>query len=330
MTAGKRTSRRYAATTMTDANNTESSPVATPHGACSNAKRDRCPQRLRWLTFAAIAGVGLLVTGCGTTRIVTTVEKQPSTGTNTGATDAASSQALTIGDSATLVGGQSGERLEVTVTEYKGSVAAGEYETPSSGMRYVAVEMRIKNVGAKPYDDSPANGAKILTATGRQAKTTLMASGECGEGFASSVKVAPGESQEGCIPFELPEGEAAAKFQWTPSSGFSEETAEWTLRGGRTSTATKHTARSTAPRGELTNCDENIAVNRVTTCPFAERVFEAFAHNIVTEGGTTVHAYSPVTNKAYAMTCEVSAGTVECVGGKEALVVFPLHAAQVY
>lgn len=167
---------------------------------------------------------GVLMAGCGTTAIVTT--SQGPTGK-----PAAHHHALTVGGSTTLAGQNSGERLRATLVAYKKTIAVGEYDTPQSGMKYVGVTLRLTNVGSVPYSDSPSNGATILTATGQQGKTTIIASGECSGGFDASVKIAPGESQEGCIPFEVPDGAVSSKFQWTPASGFGEETAEWSLHG---------------------------------------------------------------------------------------------------
>jgi hypothetical protein len=268
-----------------------------------------------------------LLGGCGTTRIITTSQSAPPSAHNASASG--ERQLLKIGDPATVGGQSSGEEIEATVTAYKDSLTTGEFDKPSSGNRFVGVELKLKNVGSKPYSDAPSNGATLLSAAGRQAKGTVIASGECSESFTASVKLASGEAQEGCIAFEMPEGETAAKFQWTAASGFAGETAEWSLSGA-SSTSTGGTSGGGTSHTGLTKCDENISVNHVTSCPFAQRVFASFAAHMVTQGSTQVEAYSPVTEKSYPMNCSVSAETVECTGGKEAVVVFPLHAAQVY
>jgi hypothetical protein len=285
--------------------------------------RNTSAQRRAGVLLGSILLTGLLG-GCGTTRIITT-SAQPSTRT---ASTSAEHRSLRIGDPATVTGQSSGEEIEATVTSYKDSLTT-EIDKPSSGNRFVGVELKLKNVGSKPYSDAPSNGATLLTAAGRQAKGAIIGSGECSESFTASVKLAPSEAQEGCIAFEMPEGETAAKFQWTAASGFAGETAEWSLSGASSASA-GGSAGGDASHPGLTKCDENISVNHVTSCPFAQRVFASFAAHIVTQGSTQVEAYSPVTEKSYPMNCSVSAETVECTGGKEAVVVFPLHAAQVY
>jgi hypothetical protein len=263
------------------------------------------------------------VAGCGTTTIVRTTGQAASSQSSQSATG----HELTIGSSATLSGQRSGESLEATTLAYKPTLSVGEYDRPDPGMKFVGVTLKLKNVGTAPYSDAPSNGATILTASGQHGKTAIITSGECSEGFAENVKIAGGESQEGCIAFELPQADEAAKFQWTPSSGFGNETAEWSLQA---SASTAAPAGSTGTNGSLKKCDPNVSVNSVTTCPFAENVFKAFSQHAVSEGSTTVEALSPVTHQSYHMTCAVSAGTVNCSGGHEALVVFSLHSAQVH
>jgi hypothetical protein len=173
----------------------------------------------------------LALAGCGTTTIVTTAQSSKPEA----ASHATAQHKLTVGDSAVLEGERSGERLQATLLAYKETVSGGEYDTPQSGMKYVGVTLKLTDIGTFPYADSPSNGATILTMSGKQGKTALISSGECSEGFATSVKIAPGESQEGCIPFELPQEDTAAKLQWTPNSGFGEETVEWSIPpNGRT------------------------------------------------------------------------------------------------
>ena len=80
-------------------------------------------------------------------------------------------------------------------------------------------------------------------------------------------------------------------------------------------------------------CDENIYVNSVTTCPFAENVFVAYWDEWETYGDSPylyVTAYSEAKGKDYGMDCYDDADFVECTGGKEALVTFPMQAVREY
>jgi len=240
---------------------------------------------------------------------------------------------LKIGSTVTLKGEQSGEQVEATLLAYRESIPVGEYDTPQSGMKFVGVTLKLKNTGSVLYSDSPSNGAVILTSTGRQAKTAIVTGGDCAEGFSESVKIAAGESQEGCIAFELPEGATAAKLQWTPSNGYSEETAEWSLSSAP--------APGEAPRLKVgggtdtgaTPCGEELYGSQDTTCPFAHEVLKAFVaeYAIKSVPPAKVSATSPVTHKTYNLNCEIVSEntTVECDTGT-ATVSFPLNEAEKY
>jgi hypothetical protein len=71
-----------------------------------------------------------------------------------------------------------------------------------------------------------------------------------------------------------------------------------------------------------TNCGGELAVGPNTTCPFAENVRAAYENS----GPGIVTAYSPATNRSYAMTCS-NGPSVVCAGGNDASVYFPGQSA---
>jgi hypothetical protein len=85
------------------------------------------------------------------------------------------------------------------------------------------------------------------------------------------------------------------------------------------------------PTGGLTPCDQNISVDPVTSCPFAENVFRAYVHSYRFNGKQSdvqVEAFSPVTHRPYSMDCFLTGRqTVDCTGGRKAFVTFPFRAA---
>jgi hypothetical protein len=239
---------------------------------------------------------------------------------------------LGIGDPVKLKGENAGERVEATLVAYRKSVFAGEYDEPENGMRFVGVTLRLKNIGSVPYSDSPSNGAVILTPRGEQGKTTPIATGECSEDFADSVRIAPGESQEGCIAFEIPEGVTAAKLQWTPSSGFSNETAEWTIVKPPAAGEAPHLEVGPGTGSGARSCGGELASDEDTSCPFAREVLKSFVARYVAiqVPPAAISAYSPVTHKTYSLKCSILSGEgVECDSGT-ATVVFPLAIAKGY
>jgi hypothetical protein len=80
-------------------------------------------------------------------------------------------------------------------------------------------------------------------------------------------------------------------------------------------------------------CGGSVTGNGVTSCPFAQNVFQAYARAYQSNGeepAGSVTAYSPVTNETYVMSCGTNGVTVDCTGAKGALVSFLLGAAADY
>ena len=99
---------------------------------------------------------------------------------------------------------------------------------------------------------------------------------------------------------------------------------------GATSSASASTP---GENSNLRACDQNISANSATSCPFAENVFRAYWRNYNANGQqpeANVSAYSPTTHQSYGMDCTTEGVTVECSGGNNAFVTFPLHAVEGY
>ncbi|HVO55811.1 MAG TPA: serine/threonine-protein kinase [Solirubrobacterales bacterium] len=81
------------------------------------------------------------------------------------------------------------------------------------------------------------------------------------------------------------------------------------------------------------SCDKNISANEATSCPFAENVFVSYWEEYEAYGEETytyVTAFSPTTDESYGMECVLEYDVVECTGGNDAFVTFPMEAVRVY
>lgn len=88
-----------------------------------------------------------------------------------------------------------------------------------------------------------------------------------------------------------------------------------------------------SPPSSLQSCDENISASSATSCPFAENVFVAYWEEYRAYGEqpeTYVSAFSSATGHTYGMSCTFDGVTVECSGGNNAFVTFPMQAVRVY
>jgi hypothetical protein len=149
------------------------------------------------------------------------------------AQQASQPQQAKVGSSLTL-SESGGDSLAVTVDQVMDPLSVGSFDQATAGHRYVGVQITLKNVGSVPYSDSPSNGSTLLSNTNEQAQGTIVSGGPCGNDFQSSVKIAPGGSEQGCIPFELADGQSPETFQFTLDSGFANQTGQWSLAGAST------------------------------------------------------------------------------------------------
>lgn len=294
-------------------------------------------RRLAWHIALAMTVVGGLV-GCGTQTIVKTVNapnQGAATSTATSTSQAQHAQQARVGDPLTLTGA-GGLSMAVTVDQVMDPLQVGEDDQADSGQRYVGVQITLKNVGSVAYSDSPSNGATLLSNTNEQAQSEVVSGGPCSNDFGSSANIASGDTQQGCLAFELPTGETPSTFQFTLNSGFADQTGQWSLAGAVATTSATGTGPSGASSGSGssagTQCDANISAGPDTSCPFAENVFKAYYQTYKANGAqnATVTTSSPVTGQTYSMQCAINGGTVTCTGGDNAMVTFPLHAIQVY
>lgn len=131
-----------------------------------------------------------------------------------------------IGSTISIKGLEDGNRIDVMAVKIVSDAAGSDdMSTPKAGYRYVAVQFRIHNTGAKAYSDSPSNGAKVLDTQGQTYDSTI-ADTTAGQNFSASTNIAPGDSALGFIVFEVPVNATIAKVQFGTDSGFG-NVAQW-------------------------------------------------------------------------------------------------------
>ena len=128
-----------------------------------------------------------------------------------------------LGETLTLRG-VDGEAVAVSV----GGVAdpAAGRVPPNPGHRYVAIRIRMENVGIAGYHDTPTNGAYLIDDADHQhgADITDPVMPALGSPRLERARV-----ETGFITFEIPEGVEPVRFLLTLNEGFGPETGEWAL-----------------------------------------------------------------------------------------------------
>ena len=177
--------------------------------------------------------IALGATACGLeTDTVSTTAKADSAsgGSNSKAAPKKKKSSARVGDTVSLKGMESGSKADVTVVKFVNrAVGADEFSQPESGKRFVAVQLKIKNIGSKAYSDSPSNGAKVVDTEG-QGFDADISDTKAGPSFSADVNVAPGGTAKGFITFQVPKNAKIDKVQFTMDSGFADQTGQWNVR----------------------------------------------------------------------------------------------------
>jgi hypothetical protein len=133
-----------------------------------------------------------------------------------------------IGESLQFYGG----KLDVTVTvdAVLDPATGGSYEKPTKGSRFVGIQMTIENNGKEPFDASaPDLSSSLITSSGQAADSAVLLDSPDCDSNSFSASIPPGQSLTGCIPYEIPEEETAASFQYSPAVVTTSDPGIWTL-----------------------------------------------------------------------------------------------------
>jgi hypothetical protein len=155
----------------------------------------------RPLVPTACAIVALTCAGCGGF----SVGSQPDSGSQLPA------RKLRIGHSAALRP-PGGGRVKVTLVSY--DPRERERSAREPGQAVAGIELRIRNVGKRPVRaGSPARYATLLGIDGLGENSMAPAHGPCAGPFQSTpIRLAPGKSAHGCIPWSYPSNKPPFEF----------------------------------------------------------------------------------------------------------------------
>ena len=181
------------------------------------------------ISLAVVAfAVSAVVNTSAVSTLNTAVKNLPSAPATTAAPATGSAK---IGDTLTLKGMDTGSKAEITAMKFVDpATATGGIDTPAAGSRYVAVEFQIQNTGTATYDDSPDNNARVADISGHLFDSTIVSSISSGPLFPATVQLRPGQKAVGYVVFEVPVASKIARVQFTPDSGFADDSGQWLVR----------------------------------------------------------------------------------------------------
>jgi hypothetical protein len=123
---------------------------------------------------------------------------------------------------------QDGNPIDVTLVKVVDPATASDSLQPDTGKRFVGVQIKITNTGTNAISDDPDTDVTAFDSASQSYNSSLYPLDDCPK-ITSELKLTPGSSVLGCESFQLPIGTPLAKFQFTPSSGFSSSTGEWLI-----------------------------------------------------------------------------------------------------
>lgn len=173
----------------------------------------------------------LVLMACGPTEVVDEPSGQTAESGDSGGGKVAEPTKVTasVGSSIELKGNMNGSTMRVTMVQVVDpATPKDQFLTPSDGSRYVAVQVRLENIGSAVYSDSPENGFKIIDSSGQQFASTF-AEISAGPGFGGTATINTGDTRMGFITAELPNSSKPAKIQFALDSGFGPQAGEWSV-----------------------------------------------------------------------------------------------------
>jgi ABC-type Fe3+-hydroxamate transport system substrate-binding protein len=172
-------------------------------------------------TLCLASAVALVATACGS---VSEVNQPAASSSQAAATSSSATAKVTahVGATLTLTDEQ------VTLTKViDPATGADQYTVPDTGKRFVATVFTIKNTASQAGQGDANSNTSVIGSDNQGYSPDFSNVSECTNFNDGSFELGPGESVSGCVVFQLPTGVTVAKVQWSPSSGFSGDFAEW-------------------------------------------------------------------------------------------------------
>ncbi|MHA6757603.1 hypothetical protein [Streptacidiphilus sp. PAMC 29251] len=137
-----------------------------------------------------------------------------------------------MGHPLTLRGSDPGEQVTVTFLDVVDpACGVGGNSLLDHGMKYVGLRLRLVDSGSTPYSDSPSNCTWGRTDTGLQVGSFVAPTLSEGPAVAphGNLELQPGRGATGYVVMEIPQHAHLARIDFTPDSGFADDTGEWKL-----------------------------------------------------------------------------------------------------
>jgi hypothetical protein len=136
-----------------------------------------------------------------------------------------------LGQSLTVQGEAPGVQLTVTFTKVVDpACAVGGSSLLDYGMKYVALYLDVVNSGSESYSGSMTNCTSGITSSGQEIGSWVYPTlSEGSVRLLRPVTLQPGDSASGYVVIEIPVNTHLTQINFTPDSGFANDTAGWRI-----------------------------------------------------------------------------------------------------
>jgi hypothetical protein len=108
---------------------------------------------------------------------------------------------------------------------YDPAQGANEAYTPDAGKRFVAVDFSLHNISGSTISDDADSDASVVGTDSQVYTADFSQVSECTNFNAGEFTLTPGESESGCVTFQLPTGVGIKRIEFT--IGFDGDVAQW-------------------------------------------------------------------------------------------------------
>jgi Domain of unknown function (DUF4352) len=102
------------------------------------------------------------------------------------------------------------------------------FDAPPAGQRVISVQIQIKNTSKGTDTDDANNNLTIIGANKQSYEAGFATINGCTNFEHGQYTLTQGQTEVGCVTFDVPTTVAIGKIRWNPNSGFSTNNAYWT------------------------------------------------------------------------------------------------------
>ena len=124
--------------------------------------------------------------------------------------------------------------VQRVIDPFPNPIVLGTPGAAPAGQRYVGVELTVLSTGTAPYSDSPGTEMSLVSKSTNgpvgEVGPGVTGAGQCATDLSEGVNIASGQTERGCVVFQVPSDEQISLVQYQTQGGASGNLATWNPR----------------------------------------------------------------------------------------------------